>query len=66
MAEPLRKSEESPENSEEAPDGAEEREPKATLGEDIRARVIRPHKGEVGNPGTNEEVFQGSKGKERF
>jgi hypothetical protein len=60
MAEPLRKSEESPENTDDA--AQDEREP--TLGEDIRARVKHVHKGDVGVPGTNEEIFQGSKEKE--
>lgn len=35
-----------------------------TLSEAIRARTNHPHKGDVGRPGTNEEVFQGSKEKE--
>jgi hypothetical protein len=35
-----------------------------TLGQQISAQTKRPHKGDVGRPGTNEEVFQGSKGKE--
>jgi hypothetical protein len=55
MAEPLRKPEEPTQNS-------EEKTP--SLGEDIRARLDRPHKGDVGRPGTNEEIFQGSKGPE--
>jgi len=42
-----------------------EREPEQpTLGKQIRAHTNRPHKGDVGRPGTNEEVFQGSKNKE--
>lgn len=42
-----------------------ERAPSTTsLEEDIRARTNHPHKGDVGRPGTNEEVFQGSKTKE--
>jgi len=42
-----------------------ERAPSVTsLGEDIRAHTNRPHKGDVGRPGTNEEVYQGSKQKE--
>lgn len=62
MAEPLRKSEEFQENSE----GARETEPgrKSSLGEEIRARIPHLHKGAVGRPGTNEDVFQGSKGRE--
>jgi hypothetical protein len=35
-----------------------------TLGHQIRAHTNRPHKGDVGRPGTNEEVFQGSKERE--
>lgn len=42
-----------------------EREPKrASLSKDIRAHTNRPHKGDVGREGTNEEIFQGSKQKE--
>jgi hypothetical protein len=76
MAEALRKSD-SPHNLDEtraaaAPqpqpteneaDGGE-REPEVTLGEEIRARIPNVHKGDVGRPGTNEEIFQGSKMKE--
>lgn len=40
-------------------------EPTTTsLNRDIRERSERPHKGDVGRPGTNEEIFQGSKQKE--
>lgn len=39
-----------------------ERQP--SLGEQISAQTKRSHKGDVGRPGTNEEVFQGSKQKE--
>jgi hypothetical protein len=39
-----------------------ERQP--NIGEQISAHTNRPHKGDVGRPGTNEEVFQGSKEKE--
>lgn len=38
--------------------------PRTSLNEDIRARIERPHKGDVGRPGTNEEIYQGSKQKE--
>jgi hypothetical protein len=34
------------------------------LRKQIRAHTNHPHKGDVGRPGTNEEVFQGSKQKE--
>jgi hypothetical protein len=75
MADPVRKPEELPESSDGAaendrqqpsetePNGAEPG-PQATLGEDIRARIKHVHKGDVGMPGTNEEVFQGSKERE--
>ena len=36
----------------------------ASLEQDIRARTMRPHKGDVGRPGTNEEIYQGSKTRE--
>jgi hypothetical protein len=75
MADPVRKSEEFPESSEGAAENDRqlptetdthgmESEPRTTLGEDIRARVKHVHKGDVGMPGTNEEVFQGSKQRE--
>ena len=42
-----------------------EREPEhASFGRQVRDRVVHPHKGDVGRPGTNEEIFQGSKQKE--
>ncbi|HEX3987610.1 MAG TPA: hypothetical protein VHX13_13500 [Acidobacteriaceae bacterium] len=37
---------------------------RTSLSQDIRAKIEHPHKGDVGRPGTNEEVFQGSKQKE--
>lgn len=80
MAEPLRKSEDSPRNADEAKQAAAEyhrqapletethgmeREPnRPSLNEEIRARIPNLHKGDVGRPGTNEEVYQGSKQKE--
>lgn len=36
----------------------------APLGKAVRAREVQPHKGDVGRPGTNEEIYQGSKSKE--
>lgn len=51
-----------PVQPEENEDHGMERQP--TLGEQISARTNRPHKGDVGRPGTNEEVFQGSRVKE--
>lgn len=38
--------------------------PETSLSQDIAAHIHRPHKGDVGRHGTNEEVFQGSKQKE--
>jgi len=39
-----------------------EREPTGTsLGEDIRAKINQPHKGDVGRAETNEDIYQGSK-----
>lgn len=80
MAEPLKQGGSFPEDADEAQRAAAEyhknkptenrnhgmeREPeKTSLGEDIRARLDRPHKGDVGRPGTNEDVFQGSKEKQ--
>lgn len=55
MAEPLKNPEKPAQESEEK---------KPSLGEEIRARIERPHKGDVGRPGTNEDVFQGSKERE--
>jgi hypothetical protein len=52
-----------PQPTENEADGGE-REPEVTLGEEIRARIPNVHKGDVGRPGTNEEIFQGSKMKE--
>ncbi len=37
---------------------------KTSLGHDIRERIERPHKGDVGRSETNEEIYQGSKQKE--
>jgi len=90
MVEPLKKSENTPQNANEArraaeqyrresPTGSENEDGKsesgtdqgldtersgASLNQDIRAQINHPHKGDVGRPGTNEEVFQGSKQKE--
>jgi len=77
MAEPLKKSDKFPGNSSEVREHAASRPPAVpvetethgmerqpehpTLGKQIRARTNRPHKGDVGRPGTNEEVYQGSK-----
>jgi hypothetical protein len=54
---------------ERAPDGPVEinvrpEPPRTSLNTEVRARIERPHKGDVGRPGTNEEIYQGSKQKE--
>lgn len=54
---------------ERAPGGVAEVEvrpepPRTSLNAEVRARIERPHKGDVGRPGTNEEIYQGSKEKE--
>jgi len=80
MPEPVKTSEHRPQNADQARQAAAEhrrlsptepvdhgmeRAPTVTSpGEDIRAHTNRPHKGDVGRAGTNEEVFQGSKQKE--
>jgi hypothetical protein len=80
MAESLKSSEQQPRDADEARRAAAEhrrqsptegvnhgmeRAPSVTgLGGDIRAHSNRPHKGDVGRPGTNEEVYQGSRQKE--
>ena len=48
----------------ENPEHGMEHEPEVSLGEQIRAQIKFPHKGDVGRPGTNEEIFQGSKMRE--
>ena len=77
MAEPLKSPKQHPQDADQARRAAEhrrhspteqvdhgmERAPSVTS-EDIRAHTNRPHKGDVGRPGTNEEVYQGSKQKE--
>lgn len=37
---------------------------RTSLNKDIRAQIEHPHKGDVGRPGTNEEIYQGSKQRE--
>jgi hypothetical protein len=32
-----------------------------SLNQSVSARIARPHKGDVGRAGTNEEIYQGSK-----
>jgi hypothetical protein len=80
MGEPLKKSEPHPQDEDQARRAAAEpsrqsptesanhgmeRAPSTTsLGQGIRAHANRPHKGDVGRPCTNEEVYQGSKQKE--
>lgn len=55
MKEPWKKRDDSPQKA---------KPKKPTLHAEIRARIKHEHKGDVGLPGTNEEVFQGSKQKE--
>lgn len=43
------------------PDAPEET---TSLNQSVSARIAHPHKGDVGRPGTNEEIYQGSKTKE--
>lgn len=43
------------------PDAPEE---KTSLNESVSARIVHPHKGDVGRAGTNEEIYQGSKTRE--
>lgn len=80
MTEPLKHPEQRPQDADEArraaadhrrqsptesADHGMERAPTVTsLGQEVRAHANRPHKGDVGRPGTNEEVYQGSKQKE--
>jgi hypothetical protein len=79
MTKPFRPSNQQPMNADDARSAAEHRRPSPTqevdhgmerepgvtsLEQDIRAHTNRPHKSDVGRPGTNEEVFQGSKQKE--
>jgi hypothetical protein len=57
MAEPEKTTTESDETrGKDAPDA-----PRTSLNEDIRARIERPYKGDVGRPETNDEIYQGSK-----
>lgn len=53
-----------PAKTSEREESAEQEGVRPPLRQDIRARVVHPHKGDVGRPGTNEEIFQGSKEKE--
>lgn len=43
---------------------AEDAAPKTPIREEVRRRILFRHKGDVGLPGTNEEIYQGSKQKE--
>jgi len=78
MAVPIKITETTPQNmlDESEPGAAQNPPPRHTeteahgqerppaLGQQISAHTNRPHKGDVGRPGTNEEVFQGSKERE--
>lgn len=79
MAEAMKKADDAPRTSDEArretaqyqrqqpakteTHGMESEPTHTSLAQDIHARVLHQHKGDVGRPGTNEEVFQGSKQK---
>lgn len=45
-------------------ESTEQKGSRTPLHQAIRTRVTRPHKGDVGRAGTNEEIFQGYKEKE--
>jgi hypothetical protein len=62
MAKPDRRKEQ--EQQAERKQGAGREPARTSRNADIRARTMRLHKGDVGRPGTNEEIFQGFKEKE--
>jgi hypothetical protein len=43
---------------------AEERAPDTSVGAEVKPRVMHVHKGDVGRPGVNDEIYQGSKTRE--
>lgn len=43
---------------------AEQAMPHTSIGAEVKPRVMHRHKGDVGRPETNEEIFQGSKTRE--
>ena len=43
---------------------ADEDPPHTSIGAEVKPRVMHVHKGDVGRPGTNEEIYQGSKTRE--
>ena len=43
---------------------AEERAPNTSVGQEVKPRIMHVHKGDVGRPGVNDEIFQGSKTRE--
>lgn len=45
-------------------DDAEEQTPHTSIGQEVKPRVMHVHKGDVGRPGVNDEIFQGSKTRE--
>ena len=45
-------------------ENADEAVPRTSLGAEVKPRVMHRHKGDVGRPETNEEIFQGSKTRE--
>jgi len=45
-------------------DDAEEHAPDTSVGQEVKPRIMHVHKGDVGRPGVNDEIFQGSKTRE--
>lgn len=45
-------------------DHAETAVPRTSIGAEVKPRIMHRHKGDVGRPETNEEIFQGSKMRE--
>lgn len=45
-------------------ENAEERTPDTSVGAEVKPRIMHVHKGDVGRPGVNDEIFQGSKSRE--
>jgi hypothetical protein len=42
----------------------EEAAPTTSVGAEVKPRIMHVHKGDVGRPGTNDEIYQGSKTRE--
>lgn len=45
-------------------ENAEEHAPDTSVGQEVKHRIMHVHKGDVGRPGVNDEIFQGSKTRE--